>query len=153
MENKNGIKHQLLNACQKHIASRIESFQKVLQSIEDSRNNETKSSVGDKYETGRAMMQLEEEKNKSQLFEAYQVKQELTRIDPRKTSIKVEMGSLVETNKGNYYISIGIGKILINETLYYAISIMSPIGMKLRDKKVGDELEFNGNKIEIKRIY
>ena len=153
MEIKNEIKEQLLKACEENIEKRIKSIREVLNSIEESRNNETKSSVGDKYETGRSMMQLEEEKSKSQLFEAYQLKQELVRIDVNKTSSKIEIGSLVETNRGNYYISIGLGKVRLVNELYYCISIKSPIGMKLMSKKVGDEIEFNGNKIEIRGIW
>lgn len=153
MKNKNEIKERLLNACKENIEQRIASIQKVLNSIEESRNNETKSSVGDKYETGRTMMQIEEEKNKHQLFEAYQVRQVLTKIDPRRVSSKVEIGSLVETNKGNYYLSVGLGKISLENEWYYCLSSKSPIGMKMLNKAIGDEFEFNGATLVIKGIY
>ena len=89
MKNKNEIKARLLHACQENIEQRIASIQQVLNSIEESRNNETRSSAGDKYETGRAMMQIEEEKNRHQLFQAYQVMQELSKIDPLRVSKRV----------------------------------------------------------------
>jgi transcription elongation GreA/GreB family factor len=152
MKYKYEIKDQLLKTCEQEIERTIKSIHEVLKSVEESRNNETKSSVGDKYETGRTMMQMEEEKNKTQLFRAFQVKQELANIDPGRIHNKVEIGSLVETNKGNYYISIGIGKVRLDAGLYYCVSTGSPIGMKMMGKAIGDEIEFNGVKMLIKGL-
>ena len=153
MTNKEEIKEALYKACEEDTEKRIETIKKALSSIEESRNNESKSSVGDKYETGRSMMQIEEEKAKRQLWQAIQLKQELTQIDPRKRSNRVELGSLVETTNGNYYLSIGLGKLSLENELYYCISINSPIGRKMLNKEVGEEVEFNGAKMRIEEIY
>ena len=152
MNNKLKIKQRLFRACAEDVEKRINSIQKVLNSIEDSRNNETKSSAGDKYETGRAMMQIEEEKSKNQLFQIIKTKQELNKIDPGRKTVKVESGSLVETNKGNYFISIGIGKIQLDDELYYCLSKGSPMGVKLMGKEKGDEIDFNGSRIRIENV-
>ncbi len=85
--------------------------------------SETKSSAGDKYETGRSMMQLEQAKNRSFLLEAQQVKEELLKIETKSTSDKVRIGSPVETNKGNYYISVGISKVKLEGKLYYCYAV------------------------------
>ncbi len=151
--NKYEIKEKLFQACQADLEKRINSIQEVLKSIEESRDNETKSSVGDKYETGRSMMQMEEQKSRQQLYQANQVRLELMRIDPQRKSRKVEAGSLVETTNGIYFISVGMGKVRVEDALYYCISSNSPIGMKLMNKVKGDEIEFNGRKIGIKGIY
>ena len=42
---------------------KIEVINKAIVLAKDSRNNDTKSSAGDKFETGREMMQIEIEKN------------------------------------------------------------------------------------------
>ena len=147
------IKQQLYSICKASIEKRIKTIEDTLKSIEESRNNETKSSVGDKYETGRAMMQIEEGKSKAQLLQAAQVRNELTQIDVQKTSSVVEVGSLIETNKGNYYLSIGIGKVRLEGNLYYCLSVNSPIGKKLIHKKAGDAFDFNGTKILITAVY
>lgn len=151
--NKYEIKENLFQTCQADIDQRINSIQEVLASIEESRNNETKSSVGDKYETGRSMMQLEEQKSRQQLFQANQVRLELIKIDIKRQTDKVEIGSLVETTSGNYFISVGIGKVRMDDILYYCISSRSPIGMKLMYKEKGDEIEFNGKKTRISGIH
>jgi hypothetical protein len=69
MENEN-VKVELIKACYDFINRRIETIQGVISAAQDSANDETKSSAGDKYETGRAMMQLEIENNSKQLTEA-----------------------------------------------------------------------------------
>jgi hypothetical protein len=143
------VKEELLRACEAKVSQRIQSIQEVLQSIEESRNNETKSSAGDKYETGRAMMQMEEDKNRGQLLQALQVQQELAQIDPHRLSEQVGVGSLVETTQGKYFLSIGIGKVSLGDEIYFCLSSQSPIGRVMMGKAVGDIVEFNGKTIKI----
>jgi hypothetical protein len=118
-----------------------------------SANEETKSSAGDKYETGRAMMQLEIEKNTVQLGEANKLKQLLDKIDPDKKLNKVQLGSLVITNQGNFYISISVGQLQVNGEKYYAIASTSPIGLKLNGLSERDSFVFNNKDYIIKTIW
>jgi len=152
MKNKFQIKKELYSLCETKTEKRIDTIEKNLKSIAESRNNETKSSVGDKYETGRAMLQIEEENSKTQLSQALQVKNQLRKINWRKESQFVELGSLVTTTNGDYYISIGLGKITLNNQHYYCVSAISPIGQKMMNKQAGDEIEFNGTKMTIREI-
>ena len=70
------IKRELYHKCTEYIDQRIESIQKKLDDVAESRSNETKSSAGDKHETGRTMMQLEEQiRGAVQLYAALEVKQ------------------------------------------------------------------------------
>lgn len=147
------VKKALYETCQKNIEGRIQNIRERLQSIEESRNNETKSSVGDKYETGRAMMQMEEEKSQLQLLKANKVLSILSQINPEKITDKIETGSLVITNKGKYYFAIGIGKVKLDQQIYFCVSSDAPIAKIMRNKRVGDEVLFNGRKIVIKAIY
>lgn len=143
------IKEQLIGICEKDILDKILSLENNLTSIIESRNNETKSSAGDKYETGRAMMQIEEQKTKAQLLQLNQQKNELSLVKRAGNSDEISLGSLVETNKGIYFISIGYGKVKLENTLYYCISNDSPVSKILKGKRVGEEVVFNGNKIMI----
>ncbi|MEM6299222.1 MAG: 3-oxoacyl-ACP synthase, partial [Bacteroidota bacterium] len=142
-----------LEACRENIEKRIASLQETLQSIEQSMKSETKSSAGDKYETGRSMLHMEEAKNKNLLFEAYQVKRDLLSVEVNNPSEKVEVGSLVETNQGIYYISIGLGQVRLDGKVYYCISNKSPVGRKLIRQEVGNVIEFNGRKITIEGVW
>ena len=152
MKNKIEIKRELFKICSQNIEQRISTIENRLKLIEESRNNETKSSVGDKYETGRAMMQMEEEKSKIQLLEANRVRQDLLKIDTERNFEKGELGSLISTNRGEYYLSIGIGKVNLKDKLYYCISMDSPIGKKLRNRQKGEEIGFNNMKIRIEEV-
>ncbi|MEZ4886014.1 MAG: hypothetical protein R3E32_14865 [Chitinophagales bacterium] len=153
MNSPQSIKEKLYQACETHITERISHISNRLESIKESIRNETKSSVGDKHETGRVMMQLEAENTKAQFASALQTKSVLASIDGSITSTTVQKGSLVITNQAKYYIAIGIGKVLIDNTIYYCISQDAPIAVRLLGKSVGDEIEFTGRKITLKEIY
>ena len=55
-------KGKIQQACLDYCDVLINRAQKEFQFITESANNETKSSAGDKHETGRAMAQIEQEK-------------------------------------------------------------------------------------------
>ena len=68
------LKEELYKACKEHIEKREETITKTIRSHQNSLQSETKSSAGDKHETGRAMLQLEMEKAGQQLSEVDQMK-------------------------------------------------------------------------------
>ena len=145
-------KEKLHTYCLNYVQERIETAQAAITAAQFSANEEGKSSAGDKYETGRAMMHLEVEKNTSQLLQARQLLQLLTQINTFHTSTVVQQGSLVTTSNGVYYIAIGAGLVTIDKEPYYVISLASPIGALLKGKQVGDEFAFNGKKIKVLKI-
>lgn len=146
------LKQAAFDFCQMVIFNRINTIESILKSLEESRNSESKSSVGDKYETGRAMIQLEEEKNKTQLIEALAAKSILESIKLEKINAQVIIGSFVITDTSKYFIAIGVGKIIIESEVIYGISIDSPIGQVLKNKKAGEAVSFNGRSIKIMEI-
>ncbi len=141
------IKQQLHHLCLAYVTQRIMNAQAAMEEAQRAANEETKSSAGDKYETGRAMMQLEKQKNALQLAEALKLKEQLAKVNPTKTYQEVQPGCLVKLNTGSFYIAISAGKLRLEGERYYAISIQSPIGQALRGKKQGEEIIFNGKKI------
>ena len=56
-------KDRLLQKCTEFVSQKIKTIEHSILELRLAANSETKSSVGDKYETGRAMIQLEIEKN------------------------------------------------------------------------------------------
>jgi hypothetical protein len=119
----------------------------------ESRDNDTKSSAGDKHETARAMVQIEIDKSEDQLKKTIDLQSELLSLNLEKQYKKIEKGCLVVTNTETFFISIGLGKILFNDSMYYAISLASPIGALIKDKVVGDKVHFNGKEILVKGIF
>ena len=147
------IKIQLHKKCQEFIQDRINNFQEALQNSKDSANSEVKSSAGDKHETGRAMMQIEQEKNVKQLQEALELKNVLEKINPEMESNSVSSGSLVITDKGNFYIAISAGKAIIEGETYFLISNLSPISNCFKGAKAGEKRIFNGQSYLIQKIF
>ena len=153
MANEPETKLLLHQACVADVERRIGTLRDILQDIDESRSSETKSSVGDKYETGRSMLHLEEAKSHRQLAQAQQLQRALARIDPTRPCTRVEPGSLVVTDRGTYYLSIGLGKVRLDQGLFYCLSLHSPVGEMLLHKREGETAEFNGSVIHIETIH
>ena len=80
--------------------------------IQKSANEETKSSAGDKYETGRAMLMLEKEKFVGQKEQLFNQLQPLKSIDPKKTlQLKLNWALLYPLLNATYFIAAGIGEV------------------------------------------
>lgn len=146
------IKLKLFQACMAQVDARINTAKAAMQSAEESANNETKSSAGDKFETGRAMMHLEKEKNKVQLIKLMEQRQQLQNVPYEGIKDNVDLGSYVVCNKGNYFISVGLGKIRFEEKSFVAVSPGAPLVIKMRGMQKGDKLIFNNQEIEIKDV-
>jgi transcription elongation GreA/GreB family factor len=146
------LKQQLHSRCLTYVDERIKAAQEAIHVAQQSANEETKSSAGDKYETGRAMAQLEIEKNGVQLAEALRLKQTLEQIQPDLETKTVRVGSLVITNQGNFYIAISAGQFLIDEKTYFVISPASPIGQKLYGLHVEQGFSFNKKEFSVLQI-
>ena len=109
----------------------------TLKSVQASANSETKSSAGDKYETGRAMAQLEIEKITGLLHEKEKA---LSVVSGLSTKIvhDIRPGALVKTSMGHFYISVNGGEILVDKATIRCISSAAPLAMAMRGKKKGE---------------
>ena len=146
------IKEALFKECEAFVNKRLQTVEEVISSHQKALQSETKSSAGDKHETGRAMLQLEMEKAGQQILGINQMKLVLSKIDISNSTEVVHLGSVIETNSSNYFLSISAGRIIVEDKIYFAISILSPIGKLLLGKKINDECLFRGEKIQIKKI-
>ncbi len=143
------IKETLYRFCQNFIEERISRIQKNIQGIQIAFTSETKSSAGDKHETGRAMLQLEREKSGQQLAEAEKTEQILFKVPSKTNTSVIGLGSLVKTSKANYYLAISAGECKSDGQSVFCISSGTPIGQLLMGKTIGDSVMFNGTAIEI----
>ncbi len=128
-------------------------FAVAISAAQSDANKETKSSAGDKHETGRAMAQLETENNSKHLTEAKKLNAVLSQIDPGKKNTSIELGAFVKTNLGNYFIAISAGKTHLFGDEVYLISPASPIGQHFLGKKEGDTVSFNQQTIAIQEVH
>ncbi|MCA0232034.1 MAG: GreA/GreB family elongation factor [Bacteroidetes bacterium] len=136
------MKHQVLDLLKSQLDTRVQAAQEAMQNAQDSANEETKSSAGDKYETGRAMAQIERDRH-AQLFD--QLRQEravLDRIDPDFVFQRVGLGALVTTSVGVFFVSVSAGMVVIDGQKVIAMSPQSPLGASLMGKQAGDSFLF-----------
>lgn len=141
---KKNLKNELYLLCLKYIEQRISNAQEAIDVAKESANDDSKSSAGDKHETGRAMAQLEQEKSGQQLKEAEELKGVLEKINISNISDTIQAGSVVLTDKGNFFFSIPVGKLIVDKEAYYAISLGSPIGAKIKNLRKNDTFDMNG---------
>lgn len=146
------LKQQLYMLCVEYVKHNAAEIKRIIAEAQEAANEETKSSAGDKFETGRETIQQDIDLNLTRMNELSKLQLALEQITPDQSSDTVQPGSLVRTNNTNYYLAIGAGKLHVDGTTYYAVSIASPIGTKLAGKKAGDEFEFNGKIHTIEKV-
>lgn len=115
-------------------------------------NAEEKSSAGDKYETTRAMMQIERDKAAEQMEEGLKLKRMAESIKPQINNSKIGLGSIIMTDSVHFYIAISAGKVDVEGQTFLTVSAQAPIALTLLKLNPGDSFIFNKEKLCIKDI-
>ncbi len=123
-----------------------------MESMRQAVQTESKSTAGDKHETGRAMIHLEQEKLHQQLAEATSVLAELEQVKPEQSLETVQRGALVHTDRAIFYVAVGLGKVNLHGTDIFVISSQSPIGKRMVGKRSGERFNMNGTDYAITSI-
>ncbi|WP_292948348.1 3-oxoacyl-ACP synthase [Olleya sp. UBA1516] len=152
MNSTEKIKQALHDGCALFTQNRLDTINKTISELQESLTSETKSSAGDKHETGRAMVQLEREKAGHQLAQIQKVNQLLAKISTEKTSEIIGLGSVVYTTKANYYIAISAGELEVDAQKFYAIAANTPIAQLLLGKTIGDDIVFRAQNFSITNV-
>ena len=137
------LKKELLEQVFKQIDDKISILQSEFKVYKDSAENETNSTAGDKHDTSKSMMQLEQEKMGAQLSDLLNQKSVLLNITVNTEQKSIGLGSLVYTNNGNFFLSIFSKQIILNSVNYFPVSIQSPIGKELLKSKKGSTITIN----------
>jgi len=114
-------------------------------------NNDTKSSMGDKYETSREMMQQEISRIQNQLNEILIQQDLFSKIKPIENDT-IGLGSYIETSMGNFCIACSFGEVVFDDKKVFILSTQTPLVKVLLGKKEGDTFEMNNKKFEIKIV-
>lgn len=114
-------------------------------------NNDTKSSMGDKYETSREMMQQEISRIQNQLNEILIQQDIFSKIKPIENDI-IGLGSYIETSMGNFCIACSFGEVVFDNKKVFILSTQTPLVKVLLGKKEGHTFEMNNKIFEIKIV-
>ena len=120
--------------------------------LQESLTGETKSSAGDKHETGRASIHLEQENLSKQINVLKSEIEIFKKVNFSNNSHTVSLGSLIITENVSFLFSGVSGKIVIDNKTYFSISSGSPIARLIDNLKIGDEFPFAGRKTKILEI-
>ena len=135
--------------CHAFIEQRIAAARTAMRAAQESSSSETKSSAGDKYETGREMANAERDRNAAHMQQAQQLQAELGRISPDAACDTVRPGALVHTSLGWFYIGISAGKLAGEEPAVFAVSAAAPVAVALKGLRAGQEAVFNGKAVRV----
>ena len=105
----------------------------------DSRNSDTKSSAGDKFETSREMAQIE----------IHKIETEILKTQQFFTDLASKTSQLIITDNGTFLISIPFGKLILNDEKIFCISKNAPITKHLINTKKDDCFFYNDMKYNI----
>ncbi|PWN70547.1 hypothetical protein C1631_011320 [Chryseobacterium phosphatilyticum] len=144
-------KQEIVHIIKSKITDKIQYFEKLIAETRAS-NNDTKSSMGDKYETGREMLQQEINNLQRQLNEVLNQQGVLQKIttDPCE---KVQNGAVVKTNKGLFYIAASMGEITSENQKIMTVSTESPLVKAMFGKKMGETFTINNINQTIENIW
>lgn len=142
----------LLELCRQALEARKREYAGELLSLDEAAAAETKSSAGDKYETGREMIAQSRNLISHNLSETVAHLETLDRMAAAPLRDRIGFGSLAETSLGWYLVGVSLGEVEIGGVLVRTVSLASPLGTTLRGKSPGDSLPWRGSSLEILRI-
>ncbi|OYU96967.1 MAG: 3-oxoacyl-ACP synthase [Bacteroidetes bacterium B1(2017)] len=146
------LKKNAFMVCQNLLQTRMAETNEAMLAAQESANSNEKSSMGDKYETGRAMSQLERDMHAKQLAKLQDEYRKLLQVDVESKYSQIETGALVQTEKVQYWIAISLGQVLVDEQKIMVVSPLSPVAQAMLGKKIGDSFTINGNTQKLVKI-
>lgn len=115
-------------------------------------NNEQKSSMGDKYETSREML-AQEVGNLQRQVKQWEIQKRSIEKLSSDDSLVVELGAVVETDLGIFYLATSVGELNFKGQSVVSISLDAPIAIAMLGKRKGDKFEMRGKSLSIKNIW
>lgn len=146
------MKNKVVESVKKLLADKISMIQSQIETAQEAVFNETKSSAGDKYETGRAMAQNEIFRLNQQFEEIVNTSKTLNQINFELNSESITQGSLVETGIGWFLVSAGIGNVIVDGLKIITLSAHSPLGQTLLDKIKNDSFKIQNKEYKILQV-
>ena len=132
-------KSEVIAELDRQLLRKLSYLNTSLKQAIDSRNSDTKSSAGDKFETSREMAQIEIQK----------IETEISKTQQFITDLFAKFSQFIITDKGAFLISIPFGKIILNDEKIFCISKNAPITKHLINTKKNDCFFYNDMKYKI----
>lgn len=145
-------KENLLHTVKLRVSKLAAEAKAAMDAAQEAANSEGKSSMGDKYETGRAMAQLDRDMYARRYHQIVQDLALLERLEKTAVSGQVQPGSLVQTSFGKILIAVSLGAVETGGGTALVVSAQSPLGRSLLGKSAGDSFVFQGKEHTVERV-
>jgi transcription elongation GreA/GreB family factor len=142
-------KKDIRNYVKSVIADKIQTLEKFVHFTKEASKDIKKTP---KYDSVREEAHEEIYQMQRQLAELHKLQNGMARVLNSEMSV-IQLGSLVNTNKARFYISVSLGEFFFEGDRMYAISEESPMAKMMIGKKVGDEFVLNRIHQKIEEIY
>ena len=127
------------------LTAAMQDARSAMEELSSSLGKETKSTAGDKHETGRAMVQREMEQAGGRLARCEAMQAVASRLDLDRARTSVGPGAIVVSGDARLLIGVGLGPFEVPGLgRFQAISADAPIAMALSGGKAGERREFRG---------
>ena len=151
MDERVKLKKHLVETCLAQ-QLKIEEHNKALMNDAQQTANEYEHAM-DMTDAYRTQMLEKRDMFARQLAKIIEERKVLERIDTLCIREDVGFGAVVITNKQKLFVSIGLGKIELDNDQYFAISPMVPIFKAMEGKKSGEKFTFNGQSFNIVDVF
>ncbi len=146
------LKQAVHQHCREVVQKRINTAKADIEDVLEFLHDDNKSSAGDKHETSRAMAHLEVENRQGALQNLTKMNAALKQFDPAKSYNQIVPGALVVTDNGIFYVTISLGKFVVNAEEIMVISYQAPIISALKNIPVGSVATFHDNQYKLLHI-
>lgn len=150
---KISFKNRLKKFGERIIEQRIAATKALINDAQEAANSEEKNTVGDKYETARAMGQLDTEMHSKQLGQHLQDLAVLHNVKVDIICTDAVAGACIECAKMFFFIAAGLGKQTVEGKTVIFLSPQAPLAKLLQHKKAGDDFLFNSLQTKIVDLY
>ncbi|MDB4563825.1 hypothetical protein N9084_00810 [Flavobacteriales bacterium] len=139
------IRPLIVAALETSMKEGLEQSQAAFQELQGSLEGESKSTAGDKHETGRAMVQMEMEQAALRLSRVEGMIRQWQSLDPIRRREQVRPGGVVRTDQGGFVIGVAWGAFDVpEEGQWRAISANAPLAQAFHGLGPHSTVEFRG---------
>ncbi len=137
-----------------HVDKDLEEAKARMASLKESLGAESKSSAGDKHETGRAMIHLEQERVQDTVGRLEHMRGVLVqRATQGKAFQRVSPGALVETTGPWVLVGVPLGKVQLPDVLVLCVGVEAPLAQQWHGAQPGDQVVLGSQQLTIQAIH
>ena len=137
-----------------HVDKDLAEAKARMASLKESLGAESKSSAGDKHETGRAMIHLEQERVQDTVGRLEHMRGILVQRAAQDKAIqRVSQGALVETTGPWVLVGVPLGKVQLPNALVLCVGTEAPLARQWHGAQPGDQVALGPQKLTIQAIH